>query len=441
MAVAAGVHLHGPVGTGLEIRQEYLTHGISLEFAQRHTIPEDLKGDAAQYLIGLSIILEDLQTGVGLVFQDVADRIPADHRGGVGLRVFLPSLWGGQLYDLIGPWFQLGKCKGAACLGGSGVGGSAFDMLDLDFGSGQVVSGGSVDFLYPQFSIRSVPEGNFRHLPLLCHYLLRALVRQQVVFRRDLLGHCVQASLGQWDFNDTVAIGGERTHRTAVRPGHGKDRPGQGSLAPCLQLDDLQAGFSRLLRLTRFSFIRGVRVLAYSSQFHRSCAGSIADIVLQIAVLVLLSTGGVEGHIVIQISAQLDLHAAALPFYTVRRVEHFKGAGKGTAHIFHSELGNRIVVLVYNLGPGRNAGWVCKCHTNLQLVHPGGALYGKYLLEISLTVDVDQIGLLLIRGCRQFGLRIIGLVILHPPLINQLGGGQDLVADGQLGTAEAWCHL
>ena len=115
MAVAAGVHLHGPVGTGLEIRQEYLTHGISLEFAQRHTIPEDLKGDAAQYLIGLSIILEDLQTGVGLVFQDVADRIPADHRGGVGLRVFLPSLWGGQLYDLIGPWFQLGKCKGAAC--------------------------------------------------------------------------------------------------------------------------------------------------------------------------------------------------------------------------------------------------------------------------------------------------------------------------------------
>ena len=120
----AGVYLDHSVGPRLEVGQQNFSHGVGFIAAQRYCILENLKGYSAHGGMGLGIIFGDFQAGQSVIFQGIADTLAGNDGGSVGLRVPLPALQGGQLYDFISAWKEFCECIRAACTGLPSIGGS-----------------------------------------------------------------------------------------------------------------------------------------------------------------------------------------------------------------------------------------------------------------------------------------------------------------------------
>ena len=166
MAVAAGIHLHGTVGSGGDIGQKDLAKLIRAELAQGNTVPPDFKSDIGHGYHVLAVILDDPQSGQLLIHQSKGRGFAGGYRGSIGGVVLQPAGGGSDLLDFIGTGLDVVE-DGIACeIGFSGIDGAAFDVLDLYHGSGQVRAGVG-QLLDAKRSVRLVPAGQLRHLAIL----------------------------------------------------------------------------------------------------------------------------------------------------------------------------------------------------------------------------------------------------------------------------------
>ena len=156
----------------------------------------------------------------------------------------------------------------------------------------------------------------------------------------------------------------------------------------------------------------------------------VADIILQIAVLVLFLADCVHGGILGNIRCQGELDAAALALDAVCGVQHFEFPAVAVPGPLRSDGGNVLIVLIHDAGPLGHRTGVCKGYGYIVVIHPCFAPDGEYLLLVLLAVHGDGVGNRLIRGGRHPGLQHI--IVDGAPLVDILGSRQNTVADVQL---------
>ena len=161
------------------------------------------------------------------------------------LRVSLPPLGRGQLLDFIGPRLQICKRIRAACSGHAGIGGSAFDVLDLYFGSRQAGPGGTVDLFNPEVAVGFIFKVHLGGFSIFYGDLLDRLLIQQVI----LWGHSfidgVIAHLSEGDGDGTGLRRGIDADSVPVRTHHLEGRPSQGHGGTGLVLGDFEGSLLR----------------------------------------------------------------------------------------------------------------------------------------------------------------------------------------------------
>ena len=183
MSTVPSVHLLDAVGARPAVREQDFSQSVCLIVPQQLPIPPDTEGDAGHGLMAQAVVLDNLQAGQGLVLQGVGDAVPCHHSGGIGLGIPLPPLRGGQFPDFVCPRLQLREGIRTAGSGGSGIGGSAFDVLDLYFGSRQAGPGGSVDLFNSEIAVGFIFKVHLGGFPVLHGDLFDRLLIQQVVLR------------------------------------------------------------------------------------------------------------------------------------------------------------------------------------------------------------------------------------------------------------------
>ena len=183
MSTVPSVHLLDAVGARPAVREQDFSQSVCLIVPQQLPIPPDTEGDAGHGLMAQAVVLDNLQAGQGLVLQGVGDTVPCHHSGGIGLGIPLPPLRGGQFPDFVCPRLQLREGIRTAGSGGSGIGGSAFDVLDLYFGSRQAGPGGSVDLFNSEIAVGFIFKVHLGGFPVLHGDLFDRLLIQQVVLR------------------------------------------------------------------------------------------------------------------------------------------------------------------------------------------------------------------------------------------------------------------
>ena len=245
MVVSAGVPFLHAVGTGFTVCQQDLTELVRLEDAQALSVPEDLKGDAGHEFHAAPLIFNDPQAGQLLVDNGGGGFLTGHYGYGLyRVRIRHPAVNTRQLPDLPAAGDQLVKDDDAiAGLAGAGL--ASLDVLDLDGDAGEGVAG-VAPLLHPQGAVGGVPEGQGGCLVILHIGVLGALLRQQVIPGRDLLGYGIVALQGQGDGHGPVRAGGEGTDFLSLRVIDREHGPFQGDLGPFLQLHDLQG---RLVRI------------------------------------------------------------------------------------------------------------------------------------------------------------------------------------------------
>ena len=246
MPTVSGVHLLNEVGARLTIDEEDFTQGIRLVVAQELSIPPDTEGDTGHGLMAQAVVFDDSQAGQGLIFQSIGNTFPSHHSSGVDLRITLPPLRSGQFLDFVGPRLQLRKRIRAACSGYAGIGGSAFDVLNLYLGSSQAGPGGTVDLFNSKISVGFIFKGNLGHLAILHRDLLNRFPIQQVIRRGHPLVDGIVAHLSQWDGNGPRFRGGVDTDGIAVWTHHLKGGSSKGDGGTGLILGNLERSLFRV---------------------------------------------------------------------------------------------------------------------------------------------------------------------------------------------------
>ena len=183
MSTVPSVHLLDAVGARHAVGEQDFSQGVRLIVPQQFPIPPDTEGDAGHGLMALSVVLDNLQAGQGLVLQGVGDAVSCHHSGGIGLGIPLPPLWSGQFPDFVCPRLQLREGIGTAGAGGTGIGRAALDVLDLYFGSRQAGPGGSVDLFNSEIAVGFIFKVHLGGFPVLHGDLFDRLLIQQVVLR------------------------------------------------------------------------------------------------------------------------------------------------------------------------------------------------------------------------------------------------------------------
>ena len=295
-------------------------------------------------------------------------------------------------------------------------------MLDLHGDAVERVPG-VTQLLDPDGTIGRVPKGQGGNLVVLHIGVLGTFLRQKVILGRDLLSDGVMALKRQGDDDCPIRAGGERAHLAALRVIDGEYSALQGDLGALLQLHDLQRSLLRV-RLT------AARVAAHCCQFHVPGIVQVADIILQIAVLVLFLADCVHGGILGNIRRQGELDAAALALDAVCGVQHFEFPAVAVPGPLRSDGGNVLIVLIHDAGPLGHRTGVCKGYGYIVVIHPCFAPDGEYLLFVLLAVHSDRVGSRFIRGGRHPGFQHI--IVGGAPLVDILGRRQDAVADVQL---------
>ena len=77
MSTVPSVHLLDAVGARHAVGEQDFSQGVRLIVPQQFPIPPDTEGDAGHGLMALSVVLDNLQAGQGLVLQGVGDAVPA----------------------------------------------------------------------------------------------------------------------------------------------------------------------------------------------------------------------------------------------------------------------------------------------------------------------------------------------------------------------------
>ena len=120
-------------------------------------------------------------------------------------------------------------------------------------------------------------------------------------------------------------------------------------------------------------------------------------------------------------------------------VQYLELSGVAVAGSLGGNSGDLIVVHVHNLRVLWHGAGVGEGHGHVIVIYPGFAPDGEHLLLILLAVNGHGVG----NGGLRRGGHAGGehIVIGSAPLVNILGGGQDAVANVQLGAGESRGHL
>ena len=384
VTIAAGIHLHGTVGSGSDIRQQNLAELIRAELAQGNTVPPDFKGDIGHGYHILAVVLDDPQSGQLLIHQSKGRGFAGGNGGSIGGIVLQPAGGGGDFFDLIGTGLDVVEDGIAREVGFGGIDCAAFNVLDLYHGSGQVRAG--VGQLFDaKGAVRFIPEGDLRHFAVLHLDILCGSIAEQMIQRGDTLIDGVVARKGQRNGNGAVRARAEGANGSSIRAYHLKNRAAQRGVRTCLQLGDLQAGVRQL-------HINIIPIVAICGQAHGNGGVGVAHIILELAVFVLFRANSVEHSVFINIGGKGQLDAAGLTGHRRSRVQNFELARIAVAGAGGGNGGNILVLHVHDPRSFRHGGRVGEGHTNRVVAHPGVGMEGKYLLLILLAAHGDGIG-------------------------------------------------
>ena len=247
MFIIAGVPLLHAVGSRLQIGQQDFTQLVRLERADGLVILEYLECHIGHDFHGLPVVFENPQTGQLLVFESGRNGFAGGNRNRhYSIDVRLPAVDTGDFTYFIGSGLEVGKNRCTARLGLLGVGGSGFNVLDLDGNALQPVAG--VGKLFDaQTAVGSVLKGDRGHLAVGYRYCLGGILGKSVVFRRYNLRDGVGAGNGQRHHDGAAGVGGILANDVAAGAFDFKDGTGQRRLGAFLDLDDFQPGF-RVIR-------------------------------------------------------------------------------------------------------------------------------------------------------------------------------------------------
>ena len=427
--VITSIYLEGAIGAGLSVGNQNLTHCICLKIAQKFAVPIDCEGNLGQQNHIFPIIFDDAQAGQLLVDDSGCGLLAGHHSHGLdGVGLSDPALDTSHLFHLVTARFQMVKDHRTAHPRLAGDYLSALDVLDLHRHPVEGVAGVG-QLLHSERAIRGVPKSQLYHLVIFHIGVLGGDVGEKMILGRDLLGHGVVALQGEWDGDRSVGAGGVGAQLPAHRVIDGEDCPLQGHLGTLLQLDDPQR------RFIRDFLLRGIVVIADGSQFHALIVVHIADVVLQIAVLVLLCTDSVHDSVLGHRGGQGELDAACLSLDAVHGIEHLKAAQRAICDY----IGDILVVHIHNAGPGRDTAGVGKGHTDLETVDKGLAAQSKDLLLILSAVYRYRVGHRLVRGGGELGLQHV--VVGGTALVNGFGRMQYPVGNLLVRGAQAGGHL
>ena len=439
MSTVPSVHLLDAVGARPAVREQDFSQGVRLIVPQQFPIPPDTEGDAGHGLMALSVVLDNLQAGQGLVLQGVGDAVPCHHSGGIGLGIPLPPLRGGQFSDFVCPRLQLREGIGTAGAGGTGIGGAALNMLDLNPCPGQAGPGGPVNLLNPQIAVRFVFKGDFGHLAILHSDLFDRLLVHQMILRGHPFVDGIVAHFHQGDGDGTGLRRGVDADGVSVRAHHLEGSAGEGDSSARLILGDLEGGFAgRGRRLVRVIRLVGIRIVRDGVAQQTGLGVRVAEVALEVAVLVRLLAKRVKHDVLVHIGGEGELDAAALARHAVFGVEHLEGTLVAIAGIGDLDLGDVLVVLIHDAGTGGDGGWVLERYIDSLPVHPGRGGDGKHLLAVGGPVNGDGVGRLLVRGGGELGLRHAG-----PPgalRVDLDGGVEDIFPNLPLRASKAGGH-
>ena len=304
-------------------------------------------------------------------------------------------------------------------------------MLDLDGDAGEGVAG-VAHFLDADGAIGGVGKGHSGNLVILHIGVLGGLLWEQVIPGRDILRHGIVALQSQRDQDRPLRSGGVRAHLAALWVIHGEHSPLQRGLRPLLQFYDFQKGLARHI-------LRAVRVTADSGQVQPRIVVQIADVILQIAVLVLLLAHGIHGCILGHRRGEGELDVSALTRHAFSGVQHLELPGIAVAGALSGDSGDLVVVHVHDLRALRHGAGVGEGHGHVVIIYPRLAPDGEHLLLVFLAVNGYGVG----HGGLRRGGHAGGehIVIGSAPLVDVLGGGQDAVSNVQLGAGEPRGHL
>ena len=238
MAVSACIPFLYPVGAGLAVGEEDLAKLVRLKDAQAFGVPENLEGDIGHELHAASLIFGNPQAGQFLVDNRGGGFLPGHDRHGLHrVRVRDPTLNASQFPDLPAAGGQLIE-DDYAIIGLACPGLASLDVLNLDGDAGESVTG-VTPLLHPQGTIGGIPERQSGGLVILHIRVLGALLREQVIPGRNLLGYGIVALKGQGDYHGSVRAGGEGAYLASLRVIDGEYSPFQRELGPFLQLYNL----------------------------------------------------------------------------------------------------------------------------------------------------------------------------------------------------------
>ena len=394
VAVIAGIHLIGQISAGFQIGQQDLAKLVSTELAQGYGVFEYLKGHIGHGYHILAVVLDDAQTGQFLVNEGEHGGITGSNACGMNGIILQPANRGSLLHDLVCAGFDFLKDGAAIEVGFSRVGDATFNVLDGNNSSGQLHACVGV-FLDAEIAVRLVFKGNLCHLAILYGDILRGIFTQQEKLGRFTLDDCVIAGNGQGDVDLTVVVGDKGSQSIAAGGDDLKQRSTQRNGGACLILYDPQAGFHLLHRL--------VAVVAVGRQTDGSGGVRVAQIILQIAVLVCFGTDSVVNRVFVDIGREGQLHTATLACNSVSRIQNLElrsitlsGAGSGNC-------GNILVIHVHDAGALGNFIGIGKGYGDVIIAHPGFTVDGEHLLFVLTAIDGYSIGFITVRRCSQFG--------------------------------------
>ena len=405
MSTVPSVHLLDAVGARPAVREQDFSQSVCLIVPQQLPIPPNTEGDAGHGLMALSVVLDNLQAGQGLVLQGVGDAVPCHHSGGIGLGIPLPPLRGGQFPDFVCPRLQLREGIGTAGAGGTGIGRAALNVLDLNPCPGQAGPGGSVDLLDTQVAVGFIFKVHLGGFPVLHGDLFDRLLVQQMILRGYPLIDGVIAHFCERDGDGTGLRRGVDADGVPVRAHHLEGGTGEGDSSARLILGDLEGGFAgRGRRLVRVIRLVGIRIVRDGVSQQADLGIRVAEVTLEVAVLVNLLAKRVKHDVLVHIGGEGELNAAGLARYAVLWVEHLEGPLVAVSGIGDLDLGNILVVLIHNTGALRYVRPILERYINSLSVHPGRRSDSKYLLAIGGPINGDGVGCLLIWGGGELGL-------------------------------------
>ena len=394
VAIAAGIHFYCAVSAGFYIGEQNLAKCIGAEGAQRNAVTPDLEGDAGHGDHIFAVILDDPQTGQLFIDQVEGGRFTGHHGRSVDGIIQQPTGRRCLFFDAIGAGPDLTEHGNACGIGLSGVSLAALNMGDRNKSSGQIHAG--VGGLFDtEIAVRLVFKNDLGHLAVDHLHILRRLLAEQIILRRDPFVHGVISGQGQRNADLTGGVGGKGANGGSIRTYHLEHGATQRDGGAGLVLDDLQAGIHLNFGL--------VAVIAVGGQFHLSCGVGVNHVILQIAIFIHFHNGGVEDGVLVNIQIKGQLDAAGLTGHAVCRIKNLELGGIPLAGGAGGQGGNVVVVHVHDAGAGGNAGRVRKGDIDLVIAYPGLGRNSENLLLILAAVDGHLIGNITVRRTGDVG--------------------------------------